>query len=207
MQYECSYRRIAHHATEPLQQVSKQVRTEAVLGVAVQSISGATNTLGAECTTLAVVCTAEPLVTPVASRCIPTAHAAQRSRWEKSMIYGGFCQKYHVSQRWSKEGTVKARKLAYYGYAMRKQGSCLEKEIVQGTMPDARRQGRPRTAWMDNIRTRTGLSVEESIRLAEDRDKWRKCGQPSDRGRLKTEQDHVSHQKFRRRLSAYFKLF
>ena len=28
--------------------------------------------------------------------------------------------------------TVKARKLAYYGHTMRKQGSCLEKEIVQG---------------------------------------------------------------------------
>ena len=27
--------------------------------------------------------------------------------------------------------TVKARKLAYYGHTMKKQGSCLEKEIVQ----------------------------------------------------------------------------
>ena len=42
--------------------------------------------------------------------------------------------------------TVKARKLAYYGHTMRKQGSCLEKEIMQGTMPDARKRGRPRTA-------------------------------------------------------------
>jgi len=43
--------------------------------------------------------------------------------------------------------TVKARKLAYYGHTMRKQGNCLEKEIMQGTMPGLRRQGRPRTAW------------------------------------------------------------
>jgi len=49
--------------------------------------------------------------------------------------------------------TVKARKLAYYGHTMRKQGSCLEKEIMQGTMRDARRRGRPCTAWMDNIKT------------------------------------------------------
>ena len=35
--------------------------------------------------------------------------------------------------------TVKARKLAYYGHTMRKQGSCLEKEMMQGTMPGARR--------------------------------------------------------------------
>jgi len=70
--------------------------------------------------------------------------------------------------------TVKARKLAYYGYTMRKQGSCLEKGMMQGTMSGARRRGRPRTAWMDNIKTRTGLPVEESIRMTEDRDKWRK---------------------------------
>ena len=30
--------------------------------------------------------------------------------------------------------TVKARKLAYYGHTMRKQGSCLDKEIMLGTM-------------------------------------------------------------------------
>jgi len=70
--------------------------------------------------------------------------------------------------------TVKARKLAYYDHTMRKQGSCLEKEIMQGTMPDARRRGRPRTAWMDNINKWTGLPVEESIRMTADRDKWRK---------------------------------
>ena len=33
---------------------------------------------------------------------------------------------------------------------------------------------RPHTAWMDNVKTWTGLPVEESIRMTEDRDKWRK---------------------------------
>jgi len=45
--------------------------------------------------------------------------------------------------------------------------SCLEKEIMQGTMRDARRRGRPHTAWMDNIKTWTGII----IKVAEDRDK------------------------------------
>ena len=45
--------------------------------------------------------------------------------------------------------TVKARKLAYYGHAMRKQGSCMEKG--QDTPP-----------------------VEETIRMTEGRNKWRK---------------------------------
>ena len=43
-----------------------------------------------------------------------------------------------------------------------------------GTMPGARRRRRPRTAWMDSIKTWTGLPVEESVRMTEDRDKWRK---------------------------------
>jgi len=65
--------------------------------------------------------------------------------------------------------TGKARKLAYYGHTMRKQRSCLEKEIIQETMPGARRRGRPRTAWVDNINTWTRLSVEQSIRIQNDR--------------------------------------
>ena len=52
---------------------------------------------------------------------------------------------------------AKARKLAYYGHTILKQGSCLEKEIMAGTTPGARRRGRPRTALMDNIKTWTGL--------------------------------------------------
>jgi len=36
------------------------------------------------------------------------------------------------------------------------------------TMPGARRRERPRTAWMDNIKTWTGLTMEKSIRMAED---------------------------------------
>jgi len=70
--------------------------------------------------------------------------------------------------------TVKARKVAYYGHTMRKQGNCLEKEIMQGTMPGVRRRGRPRTAWIDNIKSWTRLSVEKSVRMTEDRDSWRK---------------------------------
>jgi len=31
-----------------------------------------------------------------------------------------------------------------------------------------------RTAWMDNIKTWTGLSAEESVRMTEDSDEWRK---------------------------------
>ena len=45
---------------------------------------------------------------------------------------------------------------------------------MQGTMLGSCKQGRPRMAWMDNINTLTGLSMEESVRMTEDRDIWRK---------------------------------
>jgi len=57
---------------------------------------------------------------------------------------------------------------------MRKQENYLEKEIMYETMPGARRRGRPHTAWMDNIKTWTGLPMKESIRMTKDREKWRK---------------------------------
>jgi len=46
-----------------------------------------------------------------------------------------------------------------------------------------------------NIKKWKGFTIDKSIRMAEDKDKWRKyvrwCGQPSERGRLKnrTEQN------------------
>ena len=39
-------------------------------------------------------------------------------------------------------------------------------------MPGARRRGRLRTARIDNIKSWTGLSVEESVRMTEERDKY-----------------------------------
>ena len=74
-------------------------------------------------------------------------------------------------------------------------------------MPGARRRGRPRTAWMDNSKTWTGLLVEELVRMTEDRDKWRKCvhavaNRRIEDGRLKNRTDvHESvAQLFRRTL-------
>jgi len=66
------------------------------------------------------------------------------------------------TNEWKLLDTAKARKLAYYGEETRGGG----KEITQGTMPGARRRGRPRTAWMDN-KTCTGLPMEQSVRMTE----------------------------------------
>jgi len=59
-------------------------------------------------------------------------------------------------------------------------GRCRHTRQLPGERDNARNNARwtkarkTRTAWMDNIRTWTGLPVEESIRMTEHRDKWRK---------------------------------
>ena len=97
------------------------------------------------------------------------SEALNRKQFAKVNVAGTLSEWFRVKKR-----VRQARKLAYYGHTTRNQGSRPEKEIMQGTMPGAWRRGRPRAAWMDNIKTWTGLSVEESVRMTDDRDKWRK---------------------------------
>src|SRR6218665_20063 len=54
-----------------------------------------------------------------------------------------------------------------------KGGIMLGKEIIQGTVPGGRGKGIPRINWMDNIRTWTGRTQEDLIRMTEDRRRWR----------------------------------
>jgi len=42
------------------------------------------------------------------------------------------------------------------------------------TVKEQKQNRTQHTAWMDNIQMWTGLPVEDSIRMTEDRDKWRK---------------------------------
>ena len=69
-------------------------------------------------------------------------------------------------------GIVKERKMKYFGHIMRKEGLCLEEEIIQGTIPGGRGRGRPKINWMDNIRKWTGRTQEDLIRMTEDRRRW-----------------------------------
>ena len=80
----------------------------------------------------------------------------RRKEWER---FCGFCgqQKKNKCVGFNKGGvnrllldTVKASMLACYGHTMRKQGSCLEKEIIQGTINNARcTQARKTTHSLD----------------------------------------------------------
>ena len=67
---------------------------------------------------------------------------------------------------------VKTRKLRWYGHVTRATG--LANTIMQGTVPGGRRRGRPKKCWHDNIKEWTEPPLAKTLRLAEDRDGWRK---------------------------------
>jgi len=71
---------------------------------------------------------------------------------------------------------------------MRKEGECLEKDIIQGTIPGTRRRGRPRTHHIvDQMRNGSTTSDSQRQRCLENI--CPQCDQPSLRGWLKTRQD------------------
>ena len=67
---------------------------------------------------------------------------------------------------------VKKRKLRwYYGHISRSSG--MAKTILQGTVKGARRRGRQKRRWEDNIKEWRGMGFGDSLRAAEDMKEWR----------------------------------
>ena len=60
---------------------------------------------------------------------------------------------------------VKRHKLQWFGHVSRSSG--LAKTILQGTVKGAKRQGRQRNRWEDNIREWTGLRFGKSQRAVQ----------------------------------------
>ena len=65
------------------------------------------------------------------------------------------------------------RKMSYFGHMSRKKNLNLTKTIVQGKPEGRRGKGRPRTAYLDNIKQWTGLSAQRAFQATQDRDGWR----------------------------------
>ena len=66
---------------------------------------------------------------------------------------------------------VKKWKLRWYGHISRSSG--MVKTILQGTVKGARRRGRQKKRWEDNIKEWTGMGFGDSLRAAEDREGWK----------------------------------
>ena len=66
---------------------------------------------------------------------------------------------------------VKKQKLRWYGHISRSSG--MAQTILQGTVKGARRRGTQKKRWEDNIKEWTGMEFGDSLRAAEDRERWK----------------------------------
>lgn len=68
--------------------------------------------------------------------------------------------------------TIKSRKLRLFGHLVRHDS--LQKRLIEGQLNGRRVRGRPMTTWMTNISAWTGLSYAEAVRIAQNRQQWRR---------------------------------
>ena len=66
---------------------------------------------------------------------------------------------------------VKNGKLRWYGHISRSSG--MAKTILQGTVKGARRRGRQKKRWEDNIKEWMGMGFGNSLRASEDKEGWK----------------------------------
>ena len=66
---------------------------------------------------------------------------------------------------------VKKRKIRWYGNISRSSG--MMKIVLQRTVKGARRRGRHKKRWEDNIKEWTEMEFGDSLRAAEDREEWK----------------------------------
>ena len=65
----------------------------------------------------------------------------------------------------------KKRKLRWYGHISRSSG--MAKTILQGTVKGARRRGRQKKRWANNIKECRDMGFGDSLRAAEDSEGWK----------------------------------
>ena len=70
--------------------------------------------------------------------------------------------------------TVKRRKFQWFGHVIRSTNrNSLSKTILQGSTNGSRARGRQRRLWTDNLKVWSGKTLDQLIRLSENRNVWR----------------------------------
>ena len=67
---------------------------------------------------------------------------------------------------------VQSQMMKYFGHIARRGGNSLEKVIMQGCVEEKRKPGRPRTRWIDQIKSMVGCPLHELYNLVQDRQRW-----------------------------------
>jgi len=75
--------------------------------------------------------------------------------------------------------------MTYFGHILRKKDVCIEKDLIQGTLPGGRRRGKPRTSWIGNLTSWTTINMDEMLRSKEDRTGWQQLVRSMTNPRIK----------------------
>ena len=67
---------------------------------------------------------------------------------------------------------VQSQMMKYFGHIARRGGDSLEKVIMQGCVEGRRKPGRPRTRWIDQIKSMVGCPLHELYNLVQDGQRW-----------------------------------
>ena len=67
---------------------------------------------------------------------------------------------------------VQSQMMKYFGHIARRGGDSLKKVIMQGCVEGRRKPGRPRTRWIDQIKSMVGCPHHELYNLVQDRQRW-----------------------------------
>ena len=92
-----------------------------------------------------------------------------RISWKEHKTNGEVLHK--MKTRRSLLNTIKKRKCQYFGHIIR--GNGVQRLLMEGRINGRRGRGRPRTMWTDNMKEWTKISYNDSIRVAQDRERWR----------------------------------
>ena len=69
---------------------------------------------------------------------------------------------------------VKNRKMRWFGHVTRSKSLGLANTITHGSIEGARKPGRPKKNWLQNIKDWTGKSLTSAVSDARDRKEWRR---------------------------------
>ena len=90
----------------------------------------------------------------------------------RSLLHLKLFPKSHLRQ-FSRNGMGRRRKLRFSGHVIRRKG--LERTIITGKVNGKRKRGRPHlTSWLKDIKSSTGMTLQDAVRAAEDMERWRR---------------------------------
>ena len=81
------------------------------------------------------------------------------------------CVADQIDAKMSLQAMITKQTLSFFGHVMRANG--LEKSIMLEMGEGQRGRGRPRTRWLDEIQSTTGLTLHQLSIAVQDRNVWR----------------------------------